>query len=159
MNGNENAQAMADHQRYIRQAIDLAQSAREKGNHPFGALLVVDGQMVQTAENTVAVDGDVTGHAELNLIRKATRRLGAEVVARATLYTSTEPCAMCAGAVHWAGIRRVVYGCPAERVAEIAGESFVIPCRHVFAFAREGIEVIGPVLEAEATAVHQGFWQ
>jgi tRNA(Arg) A34 adenosine deaminase TadA len=143
---------------YMRQAIGLAWAAREKGNHPFGALLVVDDQVVQTAENTVAVDGDVTAHAELNLIREATRRLGADVVARATLVTSTEPCAMCAGAVHWAGIRRVVYGCPAETVGAMAQESFVIPCRHVFAFAREGIEVIGPVLEDEATAVHEGFW-
>ena len=149
---------MFEDDEYIGQAIALAWAAREKGNHPFGALLVVDGQVVATAENTVAVDGDVTGHAELNLIREATRSLGADVVARATLYTSTEPCAMCAGAVHWAGIRRVVYGCPAETVAEMADESFVVPCRLLFGYAREGIEVKGPVLEREAVAVHEGFW-
>ena len=98
------------HDPYIRQAIALARKAREDGNHPFGALLVLDGHVVLTATNAVATDRDPTAHAETNLVAMAVRQLSREEISRATLYTSCEPCAMCVGKMYWAGIRAVVFG-------------------------------------------------
>ena len=80
------------------------------GNHPFAAVLVdEDGRVLLQAENTVVTDRDGTGHAETNLVRLATQRFSPEELARCTIYASTEPCAMCAGAIHWSHIGRVVY--------------------------------------------------
>ncbi len=149
---------MKQHEAFMREAIALAYAAREKGNHPFGALLVLDGRVLLTAENRVNSERDVTLHAELNLVSMAVRRFEAEVMQRAALYTSTEPCAMCAGAIYWAGIPTVVYGCGVELFADLAGGSFVIPCHHIFGFGSRLVTVIGPVLEEEAAAVHVGFW-
>ena len=103
---------------HLRRAIEVARQAREHGNHPFGALLVEHrGNVVLEAENTVRTDKDVTAHAETNLMRMASARFEPDFLERCTLYTSTEPCAMCAG-----------------------------------------VEVSGPHLPRESSAVHDGFW-
>jgi len=95
---------------HLRTAIDIARQAREHGNHPFGAVLVdEDNRVLLQAENTVVTGRDCTGHAEINLMRLATQHLSLEQLAHCTLYTSTEACAMCAGAIHWGNVRRVVY--------------------------------------------------
>ena len=98
---------------FLREAIGLSREARAAGNHPFGALLVVDGAVVLRARNTVHTDDDPTAHAETNLVADAIRRLTREQIARSVLYTSCEPCAMCVGKIYWAGIRAVVYALPA----------------------------------------------
>ena len=149
---------VVEHEALIRRTIELAAVAREKGNHPFGALLVLDGRILLTAENSVNSDSDVTAHAELNLVSMATRQLDPAILAQVALYTSTEPCAMCAGAIFWAGIPTVVYGCSAETLGDMVGGSFVVPCRHIFSFGVRQVEVIGPILAEEAAAVHAGFW-
>src|SRR5215212_1670135 len=100
---------METRERFIRQAIELAREARTHGNHPFGALLVVDERVVLTAENAVNSERNPTAHAETNLVQKAIREVAPDQIARATLYTSCEPCAMCTGAIYWAGVRSVVY--------------------------------------------------
>lgn len=152
----------ADHERFLHRAIELARRAVAHGNHPFGALLVdAAGEIAFEAENTVWTARDPTGHAETNLVRFAGRELTPERLAACTLYTSTEPCAMCAAAIFWAGISRVVYATPAERLYEINGPSepsLDLPCREVFARCGRPIEVIGPLLEAEANRVHEEFW-
>ena len=143
---------------FIRQAIDLARHARSAGNHPFGALLVVDGKVALTAQNTVATDHDPTAHAETNLVAKAIRDLSADEIRRSVLYTSCEPCAMCAGKMYWAGIRSLVYALSSEELATMAGGDFLIPCAEVFGRAREPVTVVGPLLLNEARDVHLGFW-
>ena len=154
----------ADHERFIRRAIALARSAREGGNHPFGALLVAaDGSVLLEAENSVGSSGDCTGHAETNLMRAASQRFPADVLAAATLYTSTEPCAMCAGAIYWGGVGRVVYGLSERGLLELTGSdpenpTLDLPCREVFGRGQRPTTVIGPLLEDEARAVHDGFW-
>ena len=92
---------MSEHEQFIRHSLKLARAARAAGNHPFGALLVREGQILLTAENTVNTEQDITGHAELNLVRSASRQLGLDGLRGTTLYTSTEPCAMCTGAIVW----------------------------------------------------------
>ena len=149
---------------YLRRAIALARSARQHGNHPFGALLLgADQQVLAEAENTVVTARDCTGHAELNLMRAASQRYGREVLVRSTLYTSTEPCAMCAGAIHWGGVGRVVFGLSEPRLHSLIGANpangmMRLPCREVFARCDRRIVVVGPELEDEAVEVHVGFW-
>jgi tRNA(Arg) A34 adenosine deaminase TadA len=147
------------HDAFIRQAIALAQSAVTKGNQPFGACLVKDGEVLLSAENTIHTDHDPTRHAEANLASKAAQTFALATLRQALLYTSTEPCAMCAGAIYWAGIGTVVYACSQERFADYAGKALDVPCREVFAQGHRPTQVIGPVLEAEALAIHQTYWQ
>jgi tRNA(Arg) A34 adenosine deaminase TadA len=145
---------------FIEKTYQLAQSALAKGNHPFGALLVVDGKIVLTAENSVITENDVTRHAELNLVSKASRALDPATLGRSILYTSTEPCAMCTGAIFWVGILKIVYGCSAVTLGEIAGGAFVVPCRELLKYGgrEREISVIGPLLEDQGAAIHRNFW-
>lgn len=146
----------------LRQAIDVARRAREHGNHPFGALLADEqGIVLLEAENTVITDHDCTGHAELNLMRLASRQYSFEVLSRCTLYTSTEPCPMCAGSIFWGGVGRVIYALSEEGLYAMTGNSpdkLLLSCREVFARGGRPIEVLGPALEEEARSVHAGFW-
>jgi len=148
---------------FMRVAITLARRAREKGNHPFGAVLVgPDGRILVEAENTTVTERDCTGHAETNLMRRASREYNSDLLARCTLYTSTEPCPMCAGAIFWGDVRRVVYGLSQEGLYALIGrdaeEVLYLPCREIFSRGQKPIEVTGPILEDEARSVHEGFW-
>ena len=149
---------------HLRTAIDVAQKAREHGNHPFGAILVDENnQVLLEAENSVVTERDCIGHAETNLMRLATQHFPPEKLATCTLYTSTEPCAMCAGAIHWGNVRRVVYALGEPEFYALAGPSpdhLLIPCREVFSRSQRLVEVECPALElaVEASAVHEGFW-
>ena len=149
----------------LRRAIELARLAREHGNHPFGALLVdAKGNVVLEAENTVRTDKDVTAHAETNLMRMATARFDRDFLGRCTLYTSTEPCAMCAGAIYWGNIRHVVFGLSQEQIHAISASNpenmqLQLSSREVFARGDHPVEVSGPHLPKESAAVHDGFWE
>lgn len=150
--------------RFLRASFIVASSARDNGNHPFGALLVDEhGRVVLAAENSVVTTQDCTAHAETNLMRKASSMYDREFLAKCTVYTSTEPCPMCSGAIFWANVRRVVYGLSEESLYEIAGEeseeALYLPCREVFERGKKRIEVVGPLLEDEAREVHEGFWR
>jgi tRNA(Arg) A34 adenosine deaminase TadA len=153
-----------DDERFLRRAIEVAAAARAHGNHPFGAILVgPDGEVLLEAENTVTTERDATGHAERNLMSQASRRFDRALLAKSTMYTSTEPCAMCAGSVYWVGVRRVVYGLSEKGLLALTGAhpenpTFDLPCRTVFAGGQAPTEVLGPLLVEEATAVHAGFW-
>jgi tRNA(Arg) A34 adenosine deaminase TadA len=146
------------HEPFVREAIALAGQARHEGNHPFGALLVLDGKVVLRAKNSVFTDCDPTAHAETNLVAKAVRELQPGHIRRTALYTSCEPCAMCVGKMYWAGIRTVVYGLSNELLSSLAGPDFLIPCRELFRRAVEPVTVIGPLLEDEARSVHIEYW-
>ena len=151
----------------MRRAIALAQSARSKGNHPFGALLCdLNGTIVLEAENTVGEHHDVTCHAEQNLISTASRTFGPDELGRLVMVTSTEPCAMCAGATFWTGVRAVVYGLPETSLVEMCTSAdnptppvLNLRCTAVFdSCPGHPTTVIGPILEDEARAPHAGFW-
>ena len=149
---------------HLLRAIELARVSREKGNHPFGSLLVdTSGQVLLESENTVVTGRDVTGHAELNLVRAASMQFEVEALSRSTLYTSTEPCAMCSSAIYWSGIGRVVYALGSEQLMGIVDDAsgsstLALSCREVFARGGRNIEVSGPNLIERAAAVHEGFW-
>lgn len=153
-----------DDKHFLRLALQKAQEAREDGNHPFGAVLVDDkGNILLSAKNTVNTERDATGHAETNLMRKASKEYPREFLRNCTIYTSTEPCVMCAGAIYWTGVGRVVYGLSETALYKLTGhnpdnQTMRLPCREVFARGQEKITVIGPLLEDEAAKVHEGFW-
>ena len=155
---------MSNDRQHLRRALELARQARGHGNHPFGALLVdAEGNVVLEAENTVNTDRDVTAHAETNLVRAASARFDPEFLARCTIYTSTEPCVMCAGAIYWANVRRIVFGLSLEQINAITARDptdmqLGLSSREVFARANHSVDVSGPHLPKESLAVHDGFW-
>ncbi|MEW5813804.1 MAG: nucleoside deaminase [Spirochaetota bacterium] len=153
------------HELYLRKAFDIAYRARKNGNHPFGALLVdAEGRIVLEAENTVVTQRDCTGHAETNLMRMASARFDKQFLSKCILYTSTEPCAMCAGAIYWGGVGTVVFGLKEKSLHELTGDhsenpTLSLPCRQVFSRGSRDVTVIGPLLEEEAIKLHEGFWR
>jgi len=146
-------------ERWIRESIRLASEARARGDEPFGALLVHDQVAILEARNAVVTEHDLTQHAELRLVSKASRQLTPATLAMATLYTSTEPCAMCAGAIYWAGIPRVVFGFAATSLEEMTGGGGLHqPLDQVLGAASRATIVDGPLLADEARQVHLGYW-
>lgn len=139
---------------YIRQANLLAKQAIDLGDEPFSAILVVDGKVVSKSNNKVIRSADPLQHAEMEVIRNAQDLLKTTQATNITLYSSTEPCPMCAGAIYWAGIQRVVFGCSVERFADICDAGLAIQCRSILSNKRKHIEVIGPVLEEESANIH-----
>lgn len=125
-----------------------------KGNGAYGALLVdADGKVLMDAENTRFTDNDVTAHAELNLVRAATHAFGPDILAGATVYASAEPCAMCAGAIFWSGVKRLVYALGSDRNYALfppSCDELRMGCREVLANGKRRVEVLGPALEDEA---------
>jgi len=147
---------MDDDERRIRRAIELATESAQRGDGPYGALVVRGDDVLAEAGNTVATDGLSTRHAEINAIEAAQRRGGTRDLAGCTLVTSAEPCPMCAGAAHWAGIDRIVYGASVPRIrAEGRQGSRQLAARCVDVVAGSRVEVVGPVCEDEAIALHR----
>lgn len=146
------------HTPFLMRTFDIAKNAVHNGNHPFGALLVLDGEIVFESENSVNSEHDVTRHAELNLISLASKEISSTEFQRAILYSSTEPCAMCAGAIYWAGIRNVVFGCSSAKLEVIAKGGLAIDCRSIFSRTTEPVYVDGPLIEDVASEIHRKFW-
>ena len=153
-----------DHQALLRRAIAESRKARDQGNHPFASILVgPDGEVLMTQYNAFMPDHDMTGHAERVLMTRASTTYPAAFLKECTIYTSAEPCAMCAGAIYWTGLKRVVYGLTERDLKKITGNhpenpTLDLPCQVVFDAGQRKVEVIGPMLEDEAAAVHEGFW-
>jgi tRNA(Arg) A34 adenosine deaminase TadA len=153
-----------DHVSLMRRAFAVAARARDSGNHPFGAILVgPDGNVIMEQENSFLPDRDMTGHAERLLMTRASKAFPQEFLRKCSIYTSAEPCAMCAGAIYWAGVGRVVYGMSEQDLKLLTGNhpenpTLDLPCRTIFAAGQRSIEVIGPLLTEEAAIQHHGMW-
>lgn len=150
----------------LRQSIELASTAKASGRHPFGSIVAdADGVVVSAkGNNSMPPLGDPTQHAELSAAAEAAGKLTPEQLANATLYTSAEPCAMCAGAVYWTGIGRIVYALSEHELLKLTGDNpenptFALPVREVLSRGQREVVVVGPVLEEEAAAAHVGFWK
>jgi tRNA(Arg) A34 adenosine deaminase TadA len=149
--------------RALRRADEVARRAMLMGRHPFGALLVApDGESVLAEQGNI----DTVNHAESTLARFAASNYPGGYLAKCTLVTTFEPCAMCAGTIYWAGIGRVVYGAEETALLALTGDhpenpTLSLPCRDVFAAGQRKVEVSGPVeaVAAEMVATHEGFWQ
>ena len=137
---------MESNETYLRRSILLAQASMKKGNPPYGALLVIDDQIVMESENTEVTMRDVTRHAELSLVSRAVQVFTKEQLAKATLFASAEPCLMCTGAVYWSGIKNVIYACSKDSVSKYKGTDTV------------DLRIEGPLLEEEGSRVHEQYW-
>ena len=148
---------------FVSQVLGLAQLSREQGHHPFAAMVVsAAGEVIAQAMNDSSTDR--TAHAEMNALRLASQRFSTAELADATLYSSAEPCAMCAGGAYWSGVGRVVYALSEASLLALTGNdpenpTVSLPCREVFARGWRAIEVIGPLREDEARIAHEGFWR
>jgi tRNA(Arg) A34 adenosine deaminase TadA len=145
------------HQAHMREVFAIARRARAHGNRPFGALLIAgNGAVLAAAENSQISDEQILAHAEMNLLHRAVRDFTPDVLASSTLYTSAEPCAMCAGAIFWSGINRLVFGLSGNRLHELSGlppHMLVASARDILSRAGRQVEIIGPVFESEAAAI------
>jgi tRNA(adenine34) deaminase len=139
----------------MQRAIEASLQALQAGNMPFGATLVTpEGQCVWTSMNNQVSTGDCTGHAELVLVREVAQVLGADVLRGATVYASGEPCAMCSGAMFWAGVARVVFAATQADIASALGEPLLpITCAQALAGALPAVCVEGPFMQDDAKAV------
>lgn len=149
--------------KFITRVLALAEQSRREGHHPFAAL-VVDAQGKVLAEAMNASSSDRTAHAEMNALSAASSRHSPAELATATLYSSAEPCAMCAGGAYWAGVGRVVYALAESSLLELTGSdpenpTLSLPCREVFSQGQRPVEVIGPLREEDARRAHLGFWR
>jgi tRNA(Arg) A34 adenosine deaminase TadA len=150
----------------LRQAFEVARRSRAAGDHPFGSVLA-DGEgnlLMEQGNGYTSEGGDRTAHAERLLASRAARAYDLKFLARCTLYTSAEPCAMCSGAIYWAGIGRVVFGQTEKGLKEQTGAheenpTLDLPCGLVFAAGQRPTEVVGPMLEEEAAKLQADFWQ
>lgn len=134
----------------MRKALQEAESALEAGEIPIGAVVVANGRIIARAHNLTETLGDVTAHAEMQAITSAANSLGGKYLTDCTLYVTVEPCVMCAGAIGWAQVRRVVYGAADEKrgFAVFAPKAMHPKC-----------EVVGGVLEAECRQLVTDFFK
>lgn len=110
---------MKEHSDFMRIAIDRSIKNMERGGGPFGAVIVKDGEIISEEGNSVTIENDPTGHAEVNAIRKAAKMLNTFDLSGCIIYSSCEPCPMCLGAIYWSRIDRLYYGNTKEDAASI----------------------------------------
>jgi tRNA(Arg) A34 adenosine deaminase TadA len=140
-------------ERHLRRAIELAAEARAAGDMPFGSLLVGPGGEVLVEErNTVASGNDITAHPELKAALWASRNLDRADAARTTMYTSTEPCPMCRGAIARSGLGRVVFGLSGEQLADLKPPGSPSPDAAEVSYE-------GPALFDEARVPIDGYYE
>lgn len=155
-----------NHIKFLKQAIQISQLAREHGNTPFGSLLVDEKGKVLLEQENIEVTGHIcTGHAETTLAARASQMYEKDFLWKCTLYTTAEPCAMCSGTIYWSNIGTVVYGMTEKKLLELTGDNdqnptFNLPCRTIFEKGQKNIKVIGPFpeIEQEAVTVHKNYW-
>ena len=149
----------------LRHAIDLAAQSVARDARPFGAIVArADGTIIAQANAVPTTDiRDWTAHSEMSALRDASSKLSWAELAECTLYASGEPCPMCAAAVYWCNIRRVVFGASEPAIRDLRrrftrAAGIELSCRAVLSHAPADIDIIGPCLEDEAMAPHQAFW-
>jgi tRNA(Arg) A34 adenosine deaminase TadA len=145
--------AAFDHERHVRAALDLAREAAARGDHPFGSVLVREDEVVATASNRVVTEDDLRRHPELDLAHRARREFTPGERARTAMYTSTEPCPMCAGGLRSVGLARVVYSVGADEIGAFTGDSPGVRAATIL----DDTAVVGPVLNEAGRAVHEAF--
>ncbi len=140
---------------FMELALQEARTAAARGEVPVGCVVVHDGSVIARAGNRTITDHDPTAHAELVAIRQAAAKLGSERLDDCDLYVTLEPCAMCAGAVAFARIRRLYYGAPDPKGGAVDNgvQFFASPTCHYRP------EIYGGMAEAEASALLKGFFQ
>ncbi|MTI18167.1 nucleoside deaminase [Rhodobacteraceae bacterium RKSG542] len=148
----------------MRKTFEMAEECVDKGVMPFCCILVdADGTILMEQVNAFLPLQDETGHAERVLATRASQKFGAEFLSKCTMYTNVGPCAMCAGAVYWAGIGRIVYGMSERKLGDFVEDNPMnpmmdMPAEEVFAKGTRKVECVGPIATEEASRAHIRFW-
>ncbi|KAK9471342.1 cytidine deaminase-like protein [Dipodascopsis tothii] len=149
------------HRAHLRTTIQIARRAKNIGKHPFGCIIVGPDNDVLFTQGNI----DTLNHAESTIVRTAWSNLSPDYLAKCTLYTNFEPCAMCAGSIYWSNVGRVVYGLPESRLLQLTGDdeenmTMSLDCRTVLSSGQKSIAVIGPFEELadEIIEDHKSFW-
>ena len=141
---------MSDDERYMREAINEAKAALKDDEIPIGAVVVSNGRIIGRGHNLTETLHDVTAHAEMQAITAAEEYLGGKYLNQCTLYVTVEPCVMCAGAIGWSQLGRLVYGAADEK----RGYSKYAPQA-----LHPKTEVVTGVLEEEAAEMMKEFFK
>ncbi|MBW2207118.1 MAG: nucleoside deaminase [Deltaproteobacteria bacterium] len=148
-----------NHEKFMKECIDLAKQAVARGDPPFGSVLVREGTVIAGGRNRSASENNFMLHAELNILADALKNFGPEVFSQCTLYSSNEPCPMCAGAIYWSGVRRVIYGMSGNTLMEIRGWGLHASGHEVLLRGTDVVTVVEGVLEKEIREMHETFWK
>jgi tRNA(adenine34) deaminase len=140
---------------WMRQALDAAREAQTRGEVPVGTCIVSDGKLLSVSGNRTRTDCDPTAHAEIVALRDASRIVGNYRLTDADVYSTIEPCAMCAGALIQSRVRRLVYGADDERAGAVRSRFQICDTD----FLNHRIEVVSGVLEDECRTVMQEFFR
>jgi tRNA(Arg) A34 adenosine deaminase TadA len=144
----------------VKEAVVVAQKAKQKGNLPYGCVLTdSNGKILLRGENTINTDKDCLAHAEINLIREACKIYDYNYLNSCIIYTSDEPCAMCSSAIYWSGIGKLVYGLSKKTFYDTFGRDnpnwvFELGAREVFNNGGRKVKVVGPLLEDIVLKIH-----
>jgi tRNA(Arg) A34 adenosine deaminase TadA len=149
--------------RHLKQANKVAQGAMDDGHHPFGAILVAaDNETVVMEQGNI----DSVAHAESTLAQRGAKQFSSDELWGMTLYTTAEPCVMCAGTQYWANIGRMVYGMSERQLLDLTGNhrenpTLDVPSRYIFSRGQKAIRVWGPIdaVVEEIAALHVAFWK
>jgi tRNA(Arg) A34 adenosine deaminase TadA len=142
------------HEAYMKIAIEEA----KKGDMPYGAVLVKDNKVIIKGYNTAQQDNDVSAHGEINVLRQFTKETGnyaLDALKGYTLYTTCEPCAMCAAACVWVGLSEIVYGASVEQLLNIGSQQIDISCQTIVDKGFHEIKIVSGVLAEECLALFQ----
>jgi tRNA(Arg) A34 adenosine deaminase TadA len=152
----------------LKRSIEISAESKRDGNHPFGCLLADKSGniLMEQGNGEVTGHGDCTAHAETLLMRYASMRYSKEEMREFTMYSSCEPCAMCAGAMYWGNLGRMLYVCRESELKKVTGDdprnpTLDLPCRAVIACGQKPLEILGPFteLEPEFLKLHEGYWE
>jgi tRNA(Arg) A34 adenosine deaminase TadA len=156
----ETVKEMNQDKSFISETIEIAKSSKTKGNLPYGCILVnKEGEVILKGENTINTDHDMLAHAEINLLREASKIYVHEYLQSCTIYTSHEPCPMCASAIYWTGVGKLVYGLSKPKYYNIVGREnpnwvFEMSAKEVLSKGGRKVEIVGPLLENEVATLH-----
>jgi tRNA(Arg) A34 adenosine deaminase TadA len=151
---------MSHHHPFLVKAFEVAKQSMDKGNLPFGCILTgPDGTVLIEGENTVVTDNNTIAHCEINLVNQLAGKFDADFLQQCTVYATTEPCPMCAGAIFWSGIGHLVYALSKESFHAIAGTqnpAHVLDMKAGELLGRGGraVTIEGPVMEEEAKNIY-----
>lgn len=140
---------------WMRQALTAAHGARERGEVPVGTCIVAEGMMLAVAGNRTRTDRDPTAHAEIVALREAAGKVSNYRITEAVVYSTIEPCVMCAGALIQARVKRLVYGAPDERAGAVESRFRVCDTD----FLNHRIDITAGVLEEECREIMQEFFR
>jgi len=144
-----------EHERWMRESIRAAREAQTRAEVPIGSCVVIGDELLAVAGNRTRTDCDPTAHAEIIALREAARKVGNYRLAGAVVYSTIEPCAMCAGALIQARVKLLVYGASDEKAGAVESHFHICDANHL----NHRVEVIKGVLELECREVMQEFFQ